>query len=116
MSNQNADSSSTNKTALSEEYASGWLTLTKNESVQYVIDALLDSSAYREFNKSELAEQAGVSRQSVIRHVGQLVELGILEPVEGTNPTRYRFNQESPVSEAIINVDATVSMAPSGDT
>lgn len=92
-----------------DQYPSGWLALTKNESVSRMIDALLDLPPYREFNQSELADMAGVSRQSVGRHIDLLVGLGIVEPVDGTN--RYRFDPESPVSEALIGLDGAVSAA-----
>ncbi|MDY7081227.1 MAG: HTH domain-containing protein, partial [Halobacteria archaeon] len=73
-----------------KEYPSGWVALVKNESVVYMIDALLDLPSHREFNKSELAELAGVSRQSVGTHIETLEKIGIVEGVEGTR--RYRFN------------------------
>lgn len=96
-----------------EEYPSGWLVLTKNESVTYIIDALLDLPPHREFNKTELADEAGVSRQSVTRHIDLLVGVGIIEEVEETRPQRYRFNPESPVSEAIIKLEGAMNVATS---
>lgn len=106
---KNPNSDDQNQKDLRREYPSGWLFLTRNESVQYIIDALLDYPPYREFNQSELAEQAGVSRQSVAKHLGTLLELDILEEVNNTHPQRYRFNQDSPVSQTIIQVDGAVS-------
>jgi DNA-binding transcriptional ArsR family regulator len=96
---------------LREEYPSGWLVLTKNESIPYIIDALLDAPPHREFNQSELARKAGVSRQSVSRHIDLLAGVGIIEPVEGTNPTRYRFNPGNSVSEALIKLDGSMNKA-----
>lgn len=90
-----------------EKYPSGWLTLTKNDSVSLMIDALLDLPPYREFNQTELADMADVSRQSVNRHIDLLVGLNIVEEVEGTS--RFRFNPESNVSEAIIRLDGAIS-------
>lgn len=97
--------------AFREEYPSGWLALTKNESVPYIVDALLDLPPRREFNQSELAELSGVSRQSVSRHLDLLLRADIVEPVEGTSPQRYRFNEESPVSEALIQLDGAMNAA-----
>lgn len=94
-----------------DEYPSGWLVLTKNESVPYIVDALLDMPPHREFNQTELAEHAGVSRQSVRRHLDLLLEVDILEPVENTSTQRYRFNPESDVSEAIIKLDGAMNAA-----
>lgn len=95
------------------EYPSGWLALTKNESVPYVVDALLDLPTGREFNQTELAEHAGVSRQSVSRHLDLLLTAGILEPVPDTSPQRYRFDEESPVSRALIRLDGAMNDAGS---
>lgn len=92
-----------------EKYASGWLALTKNESVALMIDALLDLPLYREFNQTELAEMANVSRQSVNRHIDLLAGLGIIERVDGTSPPRYRFDPENEISEALIRLDGAIS-------
>ncbi len=94
-----------------ESYPTGWLVLTKNESAAKIIDALLDLPPTREFNQTELAEQADVSRQSVKNHLDLLLGLDVLEPVDGTRPQRYRFNAESEVSEAIIRLDGAVNSA-----
>lgn len=99
------------KKRLRDEYPTGWLVLTKNESVPYIIDALLDASSHREFNQSELARAAGVSRQSVARHIDLLAGVDIVDRVEGTKPTRYRFNPESAVSEALIRLDGAMNAA-----
>ena len=90
---------------LRDTYPSGWLALTQNESVPYIIGALLNSLPQREFNQTELAEHAGVSRQSVGRHLDILVDAGIIEPVDETSRQRYRFAPESPVSEALVRLD-----------
>ncbi len=100
--------------ATRESYPTGWLVLTKNESAAKIVDALLDLPPTREFNQTELAEQADVSRQSVKNHLDLLLGLNVLEPVEGTRPQRYRFNAESDVSEAIITLDAAVNAAGPG--
>lgn len=91
------------------EHPSGWLALTRYESVPYIIDALLDLPPHREVNQSELADVAGVSRQSVNRHLDLLLEVGVVEPVEGTSPQRYRFNEESDVSRALIQLDGAMN-------
>ena len=96
---------------LREEYPTGWLALTKNKSVAYIVDALLDLPPHREFNQSELAKSAGVSRQSVYRHLDLLLQANIIERVENTSPQRYRFNQDSPVSESLIRLDGAMNNA-----
>ena len=99
------------KKALRGEHPSGWLVLTKNESVPYIVDALLDAPPHREFNQTELAEHAGVSRQSVSRYLDLLTEVGIVEPVGETSRRRYRFNPENQVSEALIRLDGAMNTA-----
>jgi Fic family protein len=105
---QNTDS---NQKTRRNEHPSGWLVLTKNESVPYIVDALLDAPPHREFNQTELAELAGVSRQSVSRYLDLLVDVGIVESLDGTSPQRYRFDPESHVSEALIRLDGAMNAA-----
>jgi len=99
-----------------ESYPTGWLKLTKHESAAKIVDALLDLPPTREFNQTELAGQADVSRQSVKNHLNLLLDIGVLEKVEGTHPQRYRFNADSDVSEAIIKLDAAMNAAGTGPT
>lgn len=91
------------------EHPSGWLLLTRHESVQLILDGLLSYPPYREFNKTELADHAGVSRQSVSNHIDLLLTLNIIEEVEGTSPQRYRFNEESSVSQGIIDLNGRIN-------
>lgn len=97
------------KQAAREEHPSGWLALAQNQSVVYIIDALLDLPAHREFNQTELAEHAGVSRKSVNRHIDLLEETDVIEPVPDTSPQRYRLNAESEVSEALFKLDGALN-------
>ncbi|WP_237560646.1 winged helix-turn-helix domain-containing protein [Halostella litorea] len=83
--------------------------IAQHESVALMVDALLDLPPHREFNQSELANLAGVSRQSVSRHLDLLTTLGIIEPAENPGTPRYRFNPESEVSEALIRLDGAVN-------
>lgn len=94
-----------------EEYPSGLMALMKNESIAYILDALLDAPPHREFNQSELARAAGVSRQTVNRHLDLLVGLGVMEEVADTSPTRYRFDPESDVSMALIKLERAINTA-----
>lgn len=108
MSEKKHEKSDGDNKATNREEHGGWLYLTKQESVQRIIEALLNLPAYREFNQKELSEQAHVSRQSVSRHIDKLLELRIIKPVEDTSPQRYRFSQNSRVSKKIIELDAAV--------
>lgn len=87
---------------------SGWLALTQNSSVPKIIDALLDVPARREFNKSELAERADVSRNSVRTHKDLLLGLGIIDAVPDTNPQRYRLNTDSEIVAKLYELDSAV--------
>jgi len=94
---------------LRDEYPSGIRVLTQNESVGYILDALMDSLPGAEYTKTELAEQAGVSRQSVYTHLDLLLALDILEPVEETSPQRFRANQDSEVLTLLHQIDGAVN-------
>lgn len=98
-----------------EDHPSGWLALTRNRSVVLMVDALLDLPARREFNQTELADLAGVSRQSVSRHLDLLRSAGLVEPVPETGPQRYRFDPESPVSRAVTRLDGAMNEAGTTD-
>lgn len=98
-------------TSTRAEYPSGWLAIAENRSVAHLIDALLDLPGHREFTKTELAEMAGVSRQSVHTHLDFLLAIGVVEPVGGTSPRRYRFDPDSDVSRALVELDGAVNRA-----
>lgn len=94
---------------LRDEYPSGWRILIQNESVGYILDALMDSLPGAEFTKSELARESGVSRQSVYTHLDLLHALDVLEPVERTSPQRYRVNSDSELLTLLHQVNGTVN-------
>lgn len=89
----------------------GWSAIAGSQAIVKIVDTLLDMPPHREFNKSELAEHADVSRKSVHTHLDRLVDLGIVERVSGTTPSRYRFNPDNEVSTALIKLDAAVNNA-----
>ena len=92
-----------------DEYPSGWRILVQNESVGYILDALLDVLPGSEFTKSELADKAGVSRQSVYSHLDLLLVLGVLEPVKDSSPERYRVNADNDLLELLHQVNGVVN-------
>lgn len=99
---------------LRDEYPSGWRILVQNESVGYILDALMDALPGTEFTKSELASEAGVSRQSVYTHLDLLLALKVLEPVEDSSPQRYRVNAESELLGLLHQVNGTVNQQLAG--
>lgn len=94
---------------LRDEYPSGWRILVQNESVGYILDVLMDALPGSEFTKSELADKAGVSRQSVYSHLDLLLVLGALEPVKDSSPERYRVNAENDLLELLHQVNGVVN-------
>lgn len=95
------------------KYPSGWLAIGRHESIVQMLDAILDLPPHRGFTQTELAEMAGVSRQSVSRHLGFLLDIEVIKPLEDTSPQRFRFNPESNVSEALIQLDGAMNQAGS---
>jgi hypothetical protein len=53
----------------------------------------------RDFNKTELAEHAGVTRQTVGNDTDLLIELELTEEVPNTSPRRYRVADNIVVRE-----------------
>lgn len=94
---------------LRDEYPSGWRILVQNESVGYILDALMDALPGTEFTKTELANDAGVSRQSLYTHLDLLLALDVLEPVEASSPQRYRVNADSELLELLHQVNGVVN-------
>lgn len=105
---ETADDSSVPQ-GVDEKCNTGWRVLTGNQSVVKMIDAAMYYPPHREFTKTELAEQADVSRQSVHNHIDLLVYIDVIEPVPDSSPQRYRFNHESEVSEAIIRLEGAMN-------
>lgn len=81
------------------DHPSGFLYLTQHESVPILIDALLDLPPGREFNKTELAGHAGVTRQTVSTYTELLLEVKLIEEVPNTSPRRYQVAESEVVQE-----------------
>lgn len=91
-------------------YPTGWLYLCQHESVHLIIDALLQVDPKKEFNQTELAEFAGISRQSVRRHIDRLVELGVVARTAGGR--RYHYDLDSSVGKLIAELNAEINAIP----
>ena len=109
MSSHNSPTDDLSMDELRDEYPSGWRILVQNESVGYILDALMDSLPGTEYTKSELATDAGVSRQSLYTHLDLLLALNVLEPVEDSSPQRYRVNADSELLSLLHQVNGTVN-------
>lgn len=81
------------------QHPSGILHVMESESVPIILDALLDLPPGREFNKTELAEHAGVTRQTVASYIDLLDEAAIVDQVPNTSPQRYRLADSAVVTE-----------------
>jgi len=73
--------------ALRLEHPSGLPYLFQHQSVPTLIDALLDLPPGREFTRTEFAERAGITRQTVSGYIDLLREVTIIEAVPNTSPS-----------------------------
>lgn len=92
------------------EHPSGFLYLTRHESVPILIDALLSLPPGQEFNKTEFADHAGVTRQPVSTYIDLLLELNVVEEVPDTSPCRFRV-AESPVVQELTELNSALNAA-----
>ncbi|WP_135827208.1 response regulator [Halorussus ruber] len=109
-------SEQTDMKQLRREDPSAWLELTDNQTLPLIIDALLDSPPGREFNKKELGDHAGVSRESVRKYVDTLLRFNIVEEVAGTNPRRYRLNDAGKVTRVLFELQSALNAEGATET
>lgn len=88
-------------------YPSRWLYLCQHSSVHLMIDALVQAAPKKEFTQTELAGFAGVSRQSVRRHIDTLVECGVVAETAGGR--RYHYDLDSSVGQLIAELNAELA-------
>jgi hypothetical protein len=81
------------------ENPSGVLHLFGHDSIPILLDALLTLPPGREFNKTEFADHAGVTRQTVSNYIDLLLETDVVEEVPNTSPRRYRVAKSDVVQE-----------------
>ncbi|MFC7135295.1 MULTISPECIES: hypothetical protein [Salinibaculum] len=99
MSSMDHEADRGKKKELRKEHPSGWLYLTQHDAIPILVDALLDLPPNREFNKTELADHAGVTRQTVGNYTDLLLEVELIEEVPNTSPRRYRVADSNVVRE-----------------
>jgi len=92
------------------ENPTGVLHLFQHESVPILIDALLTLPPGREFNKTELADHAGVTRQTVSNYISLLLETDVVEEVPNTSPRRYRVARSDVVQE-LFELNSALNVA-----
>jgi len=89
------------------ENPTGVLHLFGHESVPILLDTVLTMPPRREFTKTEFADMAGVTRQTVSRYVDLLVDVEIFEEVPNSSPQRYRV-ADSVVVEELFELNSAI--------
>ena len=92
---------------LRDEYPSGLRVLLQNESVGYMLDALMDMPG-TQFNKSMLAETAGVSRQSVHTHIALLTNWGIVREIDTSDTVEYTLDEDAEIVRLLYRLDGVI--------
>lgn len=90
-------------------HPSGWLLLSKSGTIPYVIDALLEAPPGWQFNQTELAQAAGVHRNSLAKYVDLLLELGIIDEALASHPPRYHLRLDSPVTKELFHLNDAIN-------
>lgn len=99
-----------------KEFPSGWMEVARYETLALIIDALLESPSSREYTVDELADKAGPSARSIEDRIGSLVELGIVDELEGDrDEPRYCINDRSPITQKLYDLNITVNRVKEGD-
>lgn len=98
-----------------EEFPSGWMEVTRDETQILVIDALLEAPAVREFTLEELADQAGTTPERLNSRIDPLVELSVVESVERDGEVQYTLNADSPIVDQLYELNVAVQRARDGD-
>ncbi|ELZ21495.1 hypothetical protein C475_18796 [Halosimplex carlsbadense 2-9-1] len=92
------------------ENPSGVLHLFQHESVPILLDAILTLPPGREFTKTEFAEHAGVTRQTVSNYIDLLLETEVIEEVPNTSPRRYQLANSEVVQE-LFELNSALNVA-----
>lgn len=105
-----------NQKEFRKEFPSGWMELTRYETLVLVLDALLESPTSREFTEGELSEKAGPSKKSIQTHIDSLVDLGIIEKLEaGRDETRFSINNKNPITRELYTLNRIVNEVKNGE-
>lgn len=97
-----------------DEYPSGIAWLTKDEGRRALLEFALDeahSEKARQFTKTQLAEEVGVSRKTIYQHIDSMREAGVVAEV-GDGNKRYRVCKDSNVlaAAAVLNQNIVKSV------
>jgi DNA-binding transcriptional ArsR family regulator len=97
-------------------HPSGWLELTRYQTVRFLIDTLLESSPGHKFNKSELERRTGMSRESIREHISRLVELGVIEEINDSGWPEYQLNEDGKVTKELLELNTAVNSVLAGES
>lgn len=98
-----------------KNFPSGWMELTRVETLILLVDVLLEAPPTREFTHNELAEKAGLNQRSVEAHIDSLVELGLVVKLEeGRETPRYTINERSPIKRRLDDLNITIQRVREG--
>jgi len=95
---------------------SGWLKLTRYESVRLIIDALLEAPPDYRFNKSELKRRSGLSREAIREHLPLLVELGVVREIDTEAWQEYELNSNGKVTKELFALNSALNSVLSGES
>lgn len=99
-----------------KKFPSGWMEVSRYETLALVLDALLETPATREFTTKEIADKAGPTERSVGDHISSLVELGIVNKLEeDREEARYTLNNQSPITQKLYELNETVNLVKHGE-
>jgi len=73
-----------------------------------MLDVLMDMPG-TQFNKSMLAEKAGVSRQSVHTHISLLMTLGIVREIDTSDTIEYTLNEEAEIVRLLYRLEGVIN-------
>ena len=97
------------------DHPSGWLEITRYETVRLLIDALLEVPPDHRFNKSALQRRTGVSRESIREHLPLLVECGILIEHDSGPWPEYQLNSDGKVTKELFALNSAVNSVLAGE-
>jgi hypothetical protein len=119
MSNQEfteSDIRDMSKKEVRKEFPSGWMEISRYETLVLAIDALLESPAAREFTIDDLADLSGATSKSLQKHIDVLVNLDIVEETDGNNnEPLYSLNGDSPIVQDLYELNSTVERVKNGN-
>lgn len=74
--------------------------------VSIIAAFLADPDPEFDYNVTEIAELAGVSRNTVYRHLDDLVEIGVIKKTRETGGSpRYKLNKENAAAKRIAQLE-----------